>query len=273
MDLRRFFASQTWWGKLLCAFLGYLVAGPVGAFFGVFIGNFFDRGLAEHFTNPFWPYHAEQRHGVKKIFLEATFSILGHISKADGHVSLQEINMAKTLMQQMNLNHAQKAAAQHFFNEGKKEGFQLKPIITLLQKATFDRPSLTKLFIDTQYNAALLDGLTEKKIQIINSILNCMRCAPIHEQSQFNEQFYRKANAGEPRASTQGTHDSAYAVLQVQPTATKQEVKRAYRRLVSQNHPDKLMAQGLPTERIKLANEKTQIICKAYEQICASKGW
>ncbi len=273
MDLRRFFASQNWWGKLLCAFLGYLVAGPVGAFFGVFIGNFFDRGLTEHFTNPLWPYHAEQRHVVRKIFLEATFSLLGHISKADGRVSPQEINMAKTLMQQMNLNHTQKTAAQHFFNEGKKESFKLRPIVALLQKTAFDNPRLIKLFIDTQYQTALLDGLTEKKIQIINRILNEMRCAPIHEQSRFNEHFYRKANPGEPRAKTQSMLESAYAVLQVQPEATKQEVKRAYRRLVSQNHPDKLMAQGLSTERIKLANEKTQIICKAYEQICASKGW
>ncbi len=50
-------------------------------------------------------------------------------------------------------------------------------------------------------------------------------------------------------------------------------MKRAYRRLISRNHPDKLIAQGLPEEMIKIANDKTQKITKAYEQICTSKGW
>lgn len=275
MNLRDFFANQTWWGKLLCAFLGYMVAGPIGAFFGIFIGNLFDRGVNEHFTNPLWAYHSEQRHVVKKIFFEATFSILGHIAKADGRVSEQEIAMARTLMNQMNLTPEQKTTAQHFFNEGKKDSFRLKPMISLLQKVTFDNPALIKLFIDTQYNAALLDGLSEQKIHIINIILNYMRCAPINEQSQFNENFYHHAGKGDaPHANTTRTMDSnAYAILQVHPTSTRQDVKRAYRRLISKNHPDKLMAQGMSAEKIKLANEKTQIIRKAYEQICASKGW
>ncbi len=55
--------------------------------------------------------------------------------------------------------------------------------------------------------------------------------------------------------------------------ASKQEVKKAYRRLLSRNHPDKLIAQGLPEAMIKVANEKTQKIMKAYELICRSKGW
>ena len=67
--------------------------------------------------------------------------------------------------------------------------------------------------------------------------------------------------------------DHAYAILEVSPTSSKQDVKRAYRRLMSKNHPDKLIAKGLPESMIKIANEKTQAISKAYEQICESKGW
>ena len=67
--------------------------------------------------------------------------------------------------------------------------------------------------------------------------------------------------------------DHAYALIEVNPKSSKQEVKKAYRRLISRNHPDKLIAQGLPEEMIKIANEKTQKIMKAYELICKTKGW
>ncbi len=281
MDLRSFFSNHFWWGKILCAILGFLVAGPIGAFFGIFIGNFFDKGLVEHFTNPMWYFHTEKRQEIKQLFFQATFNILGHIAKADGVVSLQEIEFASELMQDMNLNKTQKKAAQDFFNEGKKEQFNLKQTLSCLKKTIRANPNLLKLFIDVQYIAAQIDGLSEKKIQIINHILIALECAPIYQQTRFQDDFqYRNNN----QQSSYTQHDpirpeprhnlaSAYSILQVTPMTNKQDIKRAYRRLISKHHPDKLMAQGASVEKIKLANEKTQIIRKAYEEICASKGW
>ncbi len=281
MNLRHVFTSQRWWGKVLGAFLGFLVAGPVGSLFGILIGNFFDRGLNQHFSNPMWHYHAEKRPSVKNIFLQATFSIMGHIAKADGRVSKQEIQLANQTIQHMNLNKAQKKAAQHFFNEGKKEGFKLKQMIVVLNKATRNNPNLLKLFLDIQYKVARLDGLSEKKIEIMNTILNYTQHAPIHEQSWFHEKAYSQSYEHQSNHSYQNkpNHDShlgltnAFRILEVQPMASKQEVKRAYKRLMSKHHPDKLIAQGLSKERIKSATEKTQLIAKAYNQICTSKGW
>jgi len=58
----------------------------------------------------------------------------------------------------------------------------------------------------------------------------------------------------------------------VDPKASDAEVKKAYRRLMSQNHPDKLVARGLPEEMMKVATEKTQEIKAAYEQVKAARG-
>ena len=284
MDLRQFFTSQTWWGKLIGAFLGYLTAGPTGAFFGVLIGNFFDRGLHEHFSQPHWHFHGEKRKNVQKIFFEATFLVMGHIAKADGRVSEREIEMAKTLMHELGLNRSQTETAQDYFNQGKTPHFKLDDAITLLQQASFDNPELLKLFIDIQYRAAQVDGFSLNKQVIINKILTSMGFSPLNKQYRFYEDFANdvrgeRSNQEQASSSYRQTHTThsllarAYGVLEISSTASKQEVKRAYRRLMSRNHPDKLIAKGLPKEMIKIANEKTQSISKAYEQICESKGW
>ncbi len=278
MSLRQYFTTHSWWGKLIGAFLGYLIAGPTGALFGILIGNFFDRGLVEHFSRPQWHYHAEKNQTVQKIFFEATFSVIGHVAKSDGRISKEEINLTRTLMQEMGLSAEQRKMAIIFFNEGKQIDFNLKQILNLLKNGTHDNPELLKLFIEIQYRAAQVDGLSDKKKLIMNTILQYLGFAPLHEQYRFYEDFaYRKASG---KSSSQGYHQTpkntlahAYAILEISQTTNKQEVKRAYRRLMSRNHPDKLIAKGLPEEMIKLANDKTQKIRKAYEQICANKGW
>ena len=300
MNFRDFFTINTWWGKILGAFFGYMSGGAIGALFGILIGNFFDKGLASHFSNPHFLYHAEKRKTVQKIFFEATFSILGHIAKADGRVSEQEIRMAKVLMSEMRLNREQKDLAKRLFNEGKQNYFKLDAVLTQLQNACRDNRDLLKLFVDIQYRASQVDGLTTKKIQALDIIFARLGFAPLHQQYRFYEDFsytsYHHYQQQQQQQQTQqkthsqssssshqqhyykarpspNTLDHAYALIEVNEKSSKHEVKQAYRRLLSRNHPDKLIAQGLPEEMIKLANDKTQKIMKAYELICKSKGW
>ncbi len=91
------------------------------------------------------------------------------------------------------------------------------------------------------------------------------------QQSRQHQQSY--SNYTNQQAGRHTTLAQAYAILEVSESASKSEVKRAYRKLMSRNHPDKLIAQGLPEEMIKIATNKTQLISKAYEQICQGKGW
>lgn len=287
MDFRHFFSTNTWWGKLLGAFFGYQIGGPIGAFFGVLIGNVFDKGFAEHYTKPFWIYQQEQDETVKQIFFEAMFTLMGYIAKSDGRVSETEINMAKQVMTDMHLKRDQKKQAQHFFNLGKTGQFDLSQLLNRLEWACKDRTELLRLFIKTQYQAAAADPFTENKIQAINSILRRLGFSPVHQQQQFYEDFahYYQSKNQDNRAEDQShyQHSShhkphttlaqAYAILEVTPASSQQEVKKSYRRLISRNHPDKLIAKGADASVIKAANEKTQKITKAYEMICESKGW
>jgi DnaJ like chaperone protein len=310
MNFRDFFTITTWWGKILGAFFGYLSGGPVGALFGIFVGNFFDRGFSTYYSNPHWYYYSEKRKAVQKIFFEATFSVMGYIAKADGRVSEQEIKMAKILMEEMRLNGEQKSQAQRLFTEGKQANFKFESVLAQLQRECRDNRDLLKLFADIQYRAAQVDGLNAKKVEALDIVFSYLGFAPLHKQYRFYEDFsYGPHSEPEPeqqhrqqqyqrqqqqnyrRYSSSGQQDRsrqqyqsrqqspqnslahAYALLEVSPEANKQEVKRAYRRLLSRNHPDKLISQGLPEEMIKIANDKTHKIMKAYELICQSKGW
>lgn len=287
MNFREFFTTITWWGKLLGAFFGYLIAGPIGALFGIFVGNFFDKGFSSYYSNPHWLYYSQKTNEVQKTFFEATFYIMGYIAKADGRVSEEEIKMAKLLMDEMRLSSEQKKQARHLYNEGKTATIHLDSILAQIKKMCSNNRGLLNLFIDIQYKAAQADGLNFKKIQALNAIITGLGFAPLNHQYRFyddfaNTSFHQRqqehkqssSNAhGSAYQAPKNTLDHAYALLEVSPKATRQEIKRAYRRSISQNHPDKLIAQGLPQEMIKLANDKTQKINKAYELICERQGW
>lgn len=296
MNLRDFFTQYSWWGKLIGAFFGYLMSGPPGALFGILVGNFFDLGLSHHFTRPHWQYHAERRKAVQQVFFQATFAVMGYIAKVDGRVSEAEIRMARQLMTEFGLNHAQQEAAKGYFNDGKQESFNLTNMVSYLSKACRQNPELLKLFLDIQYRAAHVDGLNPKKLACLNTLFQQLGFAPLSQQYRFyqdysdtfqHERQYRQTGQdrrkhahqehnGYQQYKSNKPQDSlsyAFAMLDVSPDASKADVKRAYRRLMSRNHPDKLIAQGLPEAMIKVANEKTQSISKAYEQICAAKGW
>lgn len=286
MNFRQLFTINSWWGKALGAFFGYLTAGPAGALFGLLIGNFFDRGLASHLSNPHWLYHAEKQKLVQKVFFETTFSVMGHMAKADGVVSEKEVKMAQLLMNEMRLSNAQQTLAKKLFNEGKHNTFRLDPVLSQLKQVCHDNRDLLKLFVDIQYRAAMVDGLSANKIQTLNAIFSRLGFAPLNQQYRFYEDFgytgYEQPKHRQQHSSSSQQQRSytppnslehAFALLEVSPSANKQEVKRAYRKLMSRNHPDKLIAQGLPQEMIKMANDKTQKILKAYEAICNAKGW
>ena len=284
MNPRQFFTTHHWWGKFIGGSLGYLILGPTGALFGILIGNVFDRGLTEHFTKPHWNYHAEKRKNVQAIFLKATFMVMGYVFKTSGRITEEQIRSVLYLMDDLQLNRQQKILAKDFFREGKTKNFDPYPILNSLRDATRSNPALLKSFIDIQYQAALVEGLSIKKQQQLNCILTYLGYAPLNEQyrfyedfaSQFNQQHSHYRNYSSTgstyRRSYTGT-EPAYNILGIPSTATKLEVKRAYRRLISRHHPDKLMAKGMPEAMIKQANEKTQQITKAYEQICEQRGW
>ena len=293
MELRQHFTKKIWWGKIIGAFFGFLIAGPIGALFGLLIGNFFDRGLVEHFSKPFWHYYNEKDINTKEVFFQSLFLLLGHIAKTDGRVSETDIKYAKEVMERMGLRSENKKLAQNYFNEGKSKNFNIYDTLNELQKAIGKKPNLIRLFIETQFQYIRKTGPNFAKIDILNNILSSMRLAPLHQQGNFGDGFswyetrQQKQQRYDNSQSSQNSSrrqtynswqsssyiDDCYKILGVNPEASQAEVKRAYRKKISLNHPDKLIAKKASEAEIKTANLKTTQIRKANEDIKIRKGW
>ena len=110
-------------GKLLGGLLGFLMAGPLGALLGLWLGHSFDNGLK---LNKGTFGFAPNLGTVQNEFFITTFMVMGHIAKSDGRVSQQEIAMARQVMQALHLNEAMRLKAMHAFNDGKAPDFDLQ---------------------------------------------------------------------------------------------------------------------------------------------------
>ena len=124
------------------------------------------------------------------------------------------------------------------------------------------------MFLEIQISTALADGELHKNEQ---AILYKIGAALGFSNTDIEHLLkFATGTAHSPQLKTQTLKD-AYGILGVDSSATDNEVKKAYRRLMNQHHPDKLVAKGLPEEMMKLATEKTQEIRKAYDLIKNSR--
>lgn len=265
---------MSWWGKALGGTFGFMLGGPLGALLGAALGHTLDQkvgqgGLASLDLG------AQQR--VQAVFFMATFSVMGHLAKADGRVSEDEIAAAREVMARLGLNSMLRQAAVRLFNQGKQADFPLDDVLQQFKRECHQRRTLLQTFMEFLLMAAYADGTlhaTERRLlEHISAQLgfDAVEFTLIENMVRAGRRFdggYR------PRVQTSdATLEDAYAVLGVSPQAGDEEVKKAYRRLLSQHHPDKLVAKGLPEEMMKLAAERTHQIRTAYEQIRHQRGF
>jgi DnaJ like chaperone protein len=254
-----------WKGKVIGGLIGAVVgAGPIGALLGVLLGHQYDR-------------NAEDEEGaagegdpriVSAVFFRSTFAVMGCIAKADGHVSEREIRAARGVMQHLRLSEEQVQAAIRFFTEGKAATFELERTVRELRAVCGRRQDLLRYFIEIQLSAALdcsdMQGPARPIVQNVARWLGISGFELAHLEALLRLQ------RGQRPTSTTPARDSiaeSYEVLEIKAIASDAEVVKAYRRLMSRNHPDKLVANGLPESMQELAKQKTQRIREAYETI------
>ena len=253
-------------GKVIGGLIGLLVGGLFGLVVGVFVGHMFDRGLIASFK--FGSPENVQR--IKTSFFETTFLLSGYLAKADGRVSEQEIQHTELVFDQMALNPEQRKRAQDLFRQGAAAGFQVEPAISVFLETCGHQRQLQQALLLFLVSLAMadqkLDAAEHNALQRIATLLGygAAQLEQLLRMAQAQEHFH----SGDSFGAQPGTSmEDAYTALGVAADVSDRELKQAYRKRMSENHPDKLIAKGVPEHMVKLATERSQEIQAAYEMI------
>jgi len=260
---------MAWIGKLAGGLLGYAVARLPGAIIGVILGHQFDRGLG---ARPRTVGTAAER---QRVFFESTFSVMGHLAKADGRVSEAEIGAARGVMQRMRLDERQRQLAIQLFNTGKDPAYPLDAQVARLRQYCGSEPQLLQLFLEIQVDIALATGEISAPERILLGRIAAGLGFGALALAQIETLL--RMRRGQPGVGREAPRvdalAQAYQVLGVPAGASDREVKTAYRRLMNQHHPDKQAARGLPDSMREIAEERTREIRAAYETVRQHRGF
>ncbi|EPR9062936.1 co-chaperone DjlA [Cronobacter dublinensis] len=269
-----------YWGKLVGGLTGLLVGGGVwGVILGLVIGHMIDKARSRRTV---WFTSQQER---QSLFFATTFEVMGHLTKSKGRVTEADIQVATQFMDRMNLHGTSRDAARNAFRVGKENDYPLRDKMRQLRSVCFGRFDLIRMFLEIQIQTAFADGSLHPKerdvLYVIGEELGISRM-------QF-DQFLRMmqggaqfgggqqswgSGSGEPQqASRAPTLEDACNVLGVKTTDDATTIKRAYRKQMSEHHPDKLVAKGLPPQMMQMAQQKAQEIQKAYDLIKTAKGF
>lgn len=271
------------WGKLLGGFFGFMFGQFIGLIIGVWLGHRFDVALGSNFNIQDGILGGRANSADKqKIFFETAFSVMGHVAKAKGQVTTQDIQVASAHMDQMNLHGQARVEAQAAFTKGKSESFKLTETLQEFVQVLHGERNVLQMFLAIQVQIAFADGHIDSKeksmLYVIAENLGSSRfeldklIAMMEGQQHFNQGHNNGHHGSNQHNSSHGKED-AYKVLGIEQSATDKEIKRAYRKLMSQNHPDKLASKGLPEAMMQVAKEKAQDIQQAYEVLRKDRGF
>lgn len=260
---------MSWWGMLLGGTFGFLVGGPIGAVLGAAVGRSFGRAVGSVEAGSGSP-GASGRERAQLAFFTAAFGVMGQVAKADGHVSPDEIRLANRVMDELGLDVEQRRAARAIFNEGKSSRFPLDDVLDQLREECGRATNVLRMFLEIQVQAAWADGGIDPEERRLLLHVAARLGFPEAAYLEIERMIGAGAQAGGRSAGP--TLEDAYETLGVSPDAPDAEVKRAYRRLMSRHHPDKLASKGLPEEMMRAATERTQQIKAAWDRVQAARA-
>ena len=275
--------------------IGVTFAGTFGLFGGFFLGYFLGRWAskaavletvfaAELGRRPRRETPRKEVH-ISDVAFDALFQVAGYIAKSDGRVSEQEIRIAETAMRLMHLDETTRLRAISGFKAGTATDFELEPVLNDVRLA-FDRSSeVGYVLLRILADMALADGVSPVKQDVLMGFADAFHLDPgvaedllrRHRRSSGRFHAGRRDQHGDAHTqdrSRQARHaegtmslDRAYERLGVLPTHSGAEIQLAYRKLIKEHHPDRLLSKGLPPQLLERANELTREIQDAWETV------
>lgn len=272
-------------------YLGTLIGAAVGLFvlhsvflalLGAAVGYGFDVNRAQR---------QRRRRAINFAFVAPLFGLLGAVAKSDGRVTTREIKVAERMMQQLQLDALWRSRAINAFNAGKEPDFDAAHAVARLRQWTGGYPELAWSVIDVLADTVLAEGQpTARKMQLLQMAASGLGIHPLQLTAMLAMKGYRWSSPGGgargpqpgpgpgPRAQRRrqapGGNGSGvadpYAVLGLPPDADDATVKRTWRKLMSEHHPDRL--GDLPEDLRRRAAERASAINAAWDEIKKRRG-
>jgi len=249
--------------KFIGFFSGLYYFGFFGALIGLFIGSMIDRAMA-YGSGAVNPLHNALRQAV---FLETVFISMGKLAKADGQVTQREIDHVEALMLKLNMTAEHRLQAIAWFKQGADPEFDIAPAYRRFISVCGHTRHLKQVLLVYLIVMALADGdLHTTEEALLGDIAGRLG----YDRAGFRQLLDMVLNQAHFAGGETGSItalDEAYKALGVSEDSTDAEIKRAYRKLISQYHPDKLIGQGMPEDMIAMATEQAKEIRLAYDLI------
>ena len=208
--------------------------------------------------------------------IDAMFMALGRLAKMDGRVTVGEINYAEQVMKRMALCGDKRRQAIIAYDRGKHPDSELFAALDAAARVVGRRSALAKLFLQIQCEAAYLKGnLRLKDKMLLRDVaeeFGYTKSELLAIASSLQSEQYQRAQA-DPRSAFFKPHSrtflhNAYRILQLEPEAEDGEIRRAYLRMMSRYHPDKLAGSNVSASALREAQEHAMAIRNAYEELC-----
>ena len=246
-----------WPVTLACGLVGLVVAHIPGALLGVLIGSIIDRNLA---IKSWIELRARLRLWAKPALAadQVLFMLLGHLAKSTGRVTSEHIQVAQLEMQRLQLNAAARRAAIAAFSHGKE--CLVSDLRNSLAAHYSTQTQLEQLLL-AGWRMARAQGLvTVKQRRSLQQCADWLGCSVATFAS-----IEKQSLSGHFRPRTAPSElDAALELLGVSRSASLVQVKKAYRRQISRNHPDKLMGAGAKPAQVQAATQRTSALHQAY---------
>jgi DnaJ like chaperone protein len=243
-------------GKIIGALAG-LRFGATGVAIGAALGHIFDSGVVR----------AKLSFG-SDIMGETLFALMGFIARADGQVSPREVAFGEQLFDQFGLEGAARTAAVARFNVGRSDSFHPQPVLQRFVAQFGMRSAQAEHLLAALIAIAYSDGVLIAKVR---SELKLVAIALGFREDELNRELERFRPAEAAPESPEETLEHAYAVLGITADADAAAIKLAYRKLISQYHPDKLEGAGIRGDALKGAQAKAKAVRSAYERLSAPR--
>ncbi|MBT3312166.1 MAG: co-chaperone DjlA [Desulfobacterales bacterium] len=257
-----------WFGKLVGGSIGLALGGPLGAIIGASLGHSFDKNgeryisgeTRQGYIQPVGSRLSSQEQSQLTFFV-AAFSMLGKLSKADGRVCEKEIDsIQKFMLEDLNLDPEGRQVAINIFNEATRSSESFSSFARQFYAQFRTQYNMLELMTDILLRVSVADGsLNENEEELILSAVGIFN---------FSDQEYKKL-----KSRYVNDVEKYYSILGSSKSDSNENIKKNYRKLVLEYHPDTIISKGLPDEFIKFANDKFREIQEAYETVRKERGF